>query len=182
MQDIHRSATRCRLPAVTVRLSLDEKQRFSRLAAASGLSESAVALNAIRILLDSHSADGCAAVAASVKLPATDRVTIRLRPGDGDQIVRRAEQRGMKAATYLAALARAHVAANPPLAAGELLALKQGVVVLAGLGRALVQAARATPRQTEREELWRIRVAVEALEQRVVDFVRAALVSWESRL
>ena len=62
----------------------------------------------------------------------TDRITIRLRPGDHQVIARRAAQRAMKASSYLAALVRAHVAANPPLAATELAALKQSVVVLAG--------------------------------------------------
>jgi len=96
-------------------------------------------------------------------------------------VARRASERGMKAATYLAALIRAHVAANPPLAAQELLALKQSVVVLAAIGRLLAQIARAPLGATLRDDLQRTRVAVAALEQRSHNFARAALVSWESR-
>ena len=48
----------------------------------------------------------------------------------------------MKASTYLAALARAHVGANPPLTALELAALKQSVVVASGLGTLLGRIAR----------------------------------------
>src|SRR2546425_11341110 len=76
------------------------------------------------------------------RVAATDRITIRLRPGDGEAITRRAAQRGMKASTYLAALVRAHVGVNPPLAASELVALKRSVIVLAALGRLLARRLR----------------------------------------
>jgi len=55
----------------------------------------------------------------------------------------------MKASTYLAALVRAHVAANPPLAATELAALKQSIIVLAGFGRLLAHAVRNPSRDGE---------------------------------
>ncbi len=113
---------------------------------------------------------------------ATDRITIRLRTGDREAITRRAAQRGMKASTYLAALTRAHVGVNPPLAATELVALKQSVIVLAGLGRLLARSLRmASGAGIVREDLQRTRAVVADLEQRTHDLARAALVSWESR-
>jgi hypothetical protein len=86
--------------------------RFRALALRSGMSESALALVAIRSLLGS---DGKTSetTPAMDRLAATDRITIRLRPGDGAVIARRAAARGMKASGYLSALVRAHVRGNP---------------------------------------------------------------------
>jgi hypothetical protein len=168
--------TRSAATSITARPSPDEKERFATLARARGLSEAALALSAIRAVIatDSGSLDP---YARSEKTPATDRITVRLRPGDREAIVRRAEQRGMKASTYLAALVRGHVVANPPLAARELAALKQSVVVLAALGRVL---ANLTPGVSQ-EDLQRTRAALTDLEQRTHDLARAALISWETR-
>jgi hypothetical protein len=169
------------LPSITVRPSAEEKARFSALAAVSGLSESALALKAIRMVLKPDAANAGTAAAATAREPATDRITIRLRPGDGEVIARRASQRRMKASTYIAALVRAHLAANPPLAEQELSALKQGVVVLAAIGRCLVRTLRAPSAGMLREDLQRTQAAVAAVEQRFHDFTKAALISWESR-
>lgn len=92
----------------------------------------------------------------------------------------------MKAATYLAALVRAHVAASPPLAADELAVLKQAVAVLTGVGGALAQIARRGAQggllaPEIRQELTHARAAVAALERRTSGLARAALHSWESR-
>jgi hypothetical protein len=147
------------------------------------LSESALAPSAIRSVKDSGSLD---AYATGPRTPATDRITIRLRPGDGEAIARRSSERGMKPSAYLAALVRAHVAVNPPLPAKELAALKQSIVVLAELGPLLAQTAHnpalSGPRLEEvRQIIRRMRVAVATLEQRTHDLVRTALISWESR-
>jgi hypothetical protein len=174
------------LPSITARPSAAEKARFTWLAERAGMSESALALMAIRAVLDPDGKAHTAAAAASERGAATDRITVRLRPGDGAAIARRAAQRGMKASTYLAALVRAHVGVNPPLAATELATLKQSIVVLAGLGRLLAQTAR-NPALTGpgledlRKNVSRIRAAVGALEQRTHDLARTALISWESR-
>jgi len=170
--------TRSTAASITARPSPDEKERFSTLARARGLSEAALALSAIRqvIATDSGSLDP---YATGERTPATDRITIRLRPGDGEAIAWRAAQRGMKASAYVAGLVRGHVVANPPLAERELAALKQSVVVLAALGRLLARA-RLTPGVSQ-EDLQRIRAALTDLEQRMHDLARAALVSWETR-
>lgn len=176
-------SARSPLPSITVRVSADEKNWFATLARSRGLSESALALSAIRSVQDSGSLDP---YATGPRTPATDRITNRLRPGDGEAIARRASERGMKPSAYLAALVRAHVAANPPLATKELAALKQSIVVLAGLGTLLAQTAR-NPALTGpgledvRQNIGRTRAAVAALEQRTHDLVRTALISWESR-
>ena len=168
-------------PSITVRPSPEEKARFATLAAVSGLSESALALKAIRMVLIPDSVPADAAAAVRAREPATDRITIRLRPGDRDVISRRAVQRRMKVSTYVAALVRAHLAVNPPLATHELSALKQSVAVLLAIGQFLAKSARAAPTDMMREDLHRTRAAVAAVEQRFHDFTRAALISWESR-
>ena len=168
-------------PSITVRPSPEEKARFANLAAVSGLSESALALKAIRMVLSPDAVLADRAAAATAREPATDRITIRLRPGDGEAIARRASQRRMKVSTYIAALVRAHLAANPPLATHELSALKQSVAVLLAIGQLLAKGARAASTDAMREDLQRTRVAVAAVEQRFHDFAKAALISWESR-
>jgi hypothetical protein len=176
-------ASRSSLPSITVRVSADEKEWFATLARSRGLSESALALSAIRSVKDSGSLDP---YAMGPRSPATDRITVRLRPGDGQAIARRASERGMKPSSYLAALVRAHVAVNPPLAAKEIAELKHSIVVLSDLGTLLAQTVRSPaltgPRLEEvRQDISRTRAAVAALEQRTHNLVRTALISWESR-
>jgi hypothetical protein len=171
------------MPSITVRLSPHEKKWFATLARSRGVSESALALSTIRSIGDSGSLDP---YATSQRTPATDRITIRLRPGDGEAIACRAAQRGMKPSAYLAALARAHVAVNPPLASKELAALKQSIVILAGLGTLLARISRnpalsGPALEDVRQTISRTRAAVAAVEQRTHDLARTALISWESR-
>lgn len=173
-----------RRPTITVRITPDEKDRFAALAATHGISESDLALIAIRGLLNSSTP----AVGAEPahREPASDRITIRVRPGDGQVIADRAAKRGIKASKYLAALIRGHVARNPPLTTDELVALKMAVSVLSKigmvLGAILRSIATATPNSvTLIQELRRTQAAVADVEQRIHDLARAALISWESR-
>jgi hypothetical protein len=167
--------------SITARPSEEEKVRFATLAAVSGLSEAALALKAIRTVLDGNDSLERTSAAAAAREAATDRITIRLRPGDGNAIASRAAMRGMKASAYLAALVRAHVVANPPLAAQELSALRYSVAVLAGISGHLIRALRNPSPVDIRDGLQRTQAAVAALEQHTHDFARAALISWESR-
>ncbi len=168
------------LPSITARPSHNEKERFATLAARAGISESALAMIAIRGVLNPDAKPIEETEPTPALGPATDRVTIRLRPGDGASVERRAAQRGMKPSAYIAALVRAHITHSPPWPANELAALKQSVAVLAGLGRCLVKAARSGS-GIPRDDLQSIRVVVAALEQRTHDLAKAALISWESR-
>ena len=74
------------LPSITARPSAAEKARFARLADAAGMSESALALVAIRAVLDPDGQTSQEAVAAAERKASTDRITIRLRPGDGARL------------------------------------------------------------------------------------------------
>ena len=172
------------MATITARLTCEEKRQFSDLAAARGISEARLALIAIRAVLDSLPPTPPTAAAIG-RSAATDRITIRLRPGDAEAIARRAVLRGIKASTYLSALVRAHVAANPPLTTDELATFKKGVLVLGAVGRVLADRARNSHR-TElsrelREEITQTRLAIAALERRLSEFAQAAIRSWESR-
>jgi hypothetical protein len=174
-------------PSITARPSPEEKARFVLIARHVGVSESALALRAIRLLLDRD--EQWLARQPDLKwehVVASDRITIRLRPGDGLEVIRRATERGMKPATYISALVRAHVGANPPLPAAELTALKTSVAVLAGIGTVLANTSRhgipSGPQgEVYREAIGRTRAEVAALEQRIVDLTKAALIAWETR-
>jgi hypothetical protein len=170
-------------PTITARPTLEEKQLFAAVAAQRQISESTLALIAIRALLDSQSPDLPANPSSGG--PALDRITIRLRPGDRLAIRHRAAERRIKDSAYIAALVRGHVAANPPLTTHELAAFKAGVSVLAGFGRLLARTAREAAQtgvltRDLQQELSRSRALVLELERRMHEFVRAALVTWES--
>src|SRR3974377_875671 len=180
--------TRTSRPSIPPLASPAEKARFAPLANTAGISESRLALMAIRAFVDAEDrTDGPAGSdAAAERVRTTDRITIRLRPGDGNVIARRARERGVKTSTYLVALARAHIAADPPLLPSELATLKQSIATLAGLGLLLAQSARnpalsGSGLEDLRQTLSRTRAAVAALEERTHDFTKAALIAWESR-
>ena len=177
---------RSRLPTITVRLSPEEKRRFAELAASRGLSECALAVLTLRALLIPGTSSVLDIPSASPREAATDRITIRLRPGDGAALEARAARRRMKTSTYLAALVRSHIAANAVLTANELETVKQAVIVLAGVGRVLSRIARCGSQEGSlspevRQALAQTRSVVAAVEQRTSDLARAALRSWESR-
>jgi hypothetical protein len=170
--------------SITIRLPAADKVRFASIAARSGMSESALALVAIRRLIDPGGKPLQTAPSAPERVAATDRITIRLRPGDGLTIARRAAGRGMKASGYLAALVRAHVRANPPMPTTELADLKEGVAVLAVLGNGLARLGRnltGADREGLRHDLGATRAAVAVLEVRMHNLAKAALIAWESR-
>jgi hypothetical protein len=172
-------------PSITARPTPEVKRLFAAIAARRQMSESALALVAIRALLDS---DGPGFPPNTPRNgPAVDRITIRLRPGDRLAIRHRAAERRMKDSAYIAALVRDHVAANPPLATQELAALKAAVSVLAGFGRLLARTAREAaqagvlPRDVQ-QDLSRTRALVADVERRLHEFAQAALVTWEGRV
>jgi hypothetical protein len=182
---VNDGALKSTAPTITARPTPQEKRVFAALAAQRRISESTLALIAIRAWLDAQSPD--LPLSPSSSGPALDRITIRLRPGDRLAIRHRASERRMKDSGYIAALVRGHVAANPPLTTHELAAFKAGVSVLAGFVRLLARSAREAARsgvltRDLQQELKRCRVLVSEVERRMHDFAQAALVSWESRV
>ena len=172
-------------PSITARPTPEEKRMFSGVAAKLQLSESTLALIAIRTLLDSDVRDQPSLTSSTD--PAVDRITIRLRPGDRLAIRHRAAERRMKDSAYIAALVRGHVAANPPLATQELATFKAAVSVLASFSRILARSARDAARLGAltgdlRQDLSRSRALVSDVERQLHEFAQAALVTWEGRV
>jgi hypothetical protein len=171
--------------SITARPTPEEKRLFAAIATRRQMSESALALIAIRSLLDS--AVPSSPLSTSNNGPAVDRITIRLRPGDRLAIRHRAAERRMRDSAYIAALVRGHVAANPPLATQELAAFKAAVSVLAGFGRLFARTAREAaqtgvlPRDLQ-QDLSRSRALVADVERRMHEFAQASLIAWEGRV
>jgi len=116
--------------------------------------------------------------------PGTDRITIRLRPGDLRAIATRAAIRAMKPSTYIAALVRGHVLANPPLATVELEEFKKALNALIAHGTLfakLIRGLRSVPNMAELvQQLVLTKTAVDGLEKRMHALARESLRSWES--
>jgi hypothetical protein len=181
---VNASALKSTAPSITARPTPQEKRSFAEVAAKLRVSESTLALIAIRTLLASDVPDLPPRTSSSE--PAVDRITIRLRPGDRIAIRKRAAERRMKDSAYIAALVRGHVAAKPPLATQEFAAFKAAVSVLAGFGRLFARTAREAAQagllsRDLQQELSRTRALVADVERRLHEFAQAALVTWESR-
>ena len=175
-----------RVPSITVRPSLEEKRLFAALAEKRGISESKLALIAVRSLIrDNAPSEFALDGSMPVIDPGTDRLTIRLRPGDLRAVAQRAACRKVRPSKYVAMLVRGHLLSNPPLVTGELEALKLAIVVLSQYGTVWARVIRSLPSGAgESGDLLRLlmetRKAFESLQERTHDLVYESLKSWES--
>ncbi|HJS89235.1 MAG TPA: hypothetical protein VJ738_04640 [Steroidobacteraceae bacterium] len=175
-----------RFATITVRLWPDEKLRFAQLAVSRGLSEAALAAKILRDALALEAASPPTLANLPHREWATDRITVRLRPGDGAALNARAAARRIKTSTYLAALVRSHIGAERVLTAEELHAVKQCIVLLTGIGRTLSRMTRYCDHVEYfppelRQALAQTRTLLATVEDRTCKLARAALKSWESR-
>ena len=120
----------------------ERKGQFAALAASRGLSESKLLGLLIDSVLERNPLDQTGDERHG-EAGEGDRITLRLRPGDGKWLRLRAQRRGMKYMTYAAALIRAHVRANPPMPAEELARLERSLAEISAIGRRLNQIAGA---------------------------------------
>jgi hypothetical protein len=117
-------------------------------------------------------ADGC-----------SKRVYVRLRDEDGLLLEARAAARGMRPATYLSVLTRAHLRALTPVPKEELLALKRSIGELASIGRNINQIAKAANEggrlpSSVREEFRAMLSVCEALRDNTKALLKANETSW----
>ena len=162
----------------------DQKAGFAALALSRGLSESRLLGLLIDSVLERNPVDP-AGDERQEEAREGDRITLRLRPGDGQWLRLRAQRRGMKYTTYAAALIRAHVRADPPMPLEELARLERGLAEISAVGRRLNSIAGAmSERQSVdpglRVELAAVRQAVEELRQTLREVVKVNRISWES--
>ena len=162
----------------------DRKGQFSALAASRGLSESKL----LGLLIDSVLERNPVAEAGDDRNGEAgdgDRITLRLRPGDGKWLRLRAHARGMKYTTYTAVLIRAHLRADPPMPLDELERIERSLAEVSAVGRNLSQIARRISEGQGvdpglRPELTVVLHAVEELRRALRDVVRVIRISWES--
>jgi len=162
----------------------DQKAGFAALAASRGLSESRLLGLLIDSVLERNPVDP-AGDERQEEAGEGDRITLRLRRGDGKWLRLRAHARGMKYTTYAAALIRAHVRADPPMPLEELARLERGLAQISTIGRRLNKiACTVSERQSVDPglsvELAAVVPAVEELRQTLREVVKVNRISWES--
>lgn len=177
-----------RTAVLGTRTSSETKARFAALAAQQGLTESAL----LALLIDkvvaanTPSEDVDSAHQTQTRDCASDRLTLRLRPGDRPLADAMAAARRMKTSSYLAMLVRTHVRGAPVMPPAELDELKGVVGHLAALGRQLrslgdgVFAPGGTTSAAAHQLLFEVGTTVESVRQAVASVVRANLMSWET--
>lgn len=170
--------------SITAWPTSDQKAGFAALADSRGLSQSKLLGLLIEALL-ARSPNAQTATQVQAKSSERDRITVRLRPGDGKLLRSRAQRRCMSYTTYVAALIRAHVRADPPMPIEELSLLERSLAEVSAMSRSLSQLARAAKEGQGADagrlpELESIREALEQLRQSLREVVKANRISWES--
>lgn len=112
-------------------------------------------------------------------------VFVRLRVEDRLLLDARADARGMRSATYLSVLARAHLRSLAPLPKDEYLALKRSIGELGAIGRNLNQIAKAANEGgrlpgSAREEFRAMLKICEALRDSTRALLDANAASWRT--
>jgi len=178
------SASRAKIGMWT---SPEKKAKFGSLAAARGMTETALLAVLVDHVLETNPEPINSSSAGDDEGASTERLTLRLRPGDRPLVEARAAKRGMKASSYLVALVRAHVRGQSPLPTAELNMLKVAVGELSAVGRNLNQVARAvnagggaTVVRGLAETVDELLRRVEDLRRSVSELVRVNLMSWEA--
>ena len=169
---------------ITAWATPERKGQFAALAASRGLSESKLLGLLVDSVLERNPVDD-AGDERHGETRDGDRITLRLRPGDGKWLRRRAQARGMKYTTYAAALIRAHVSADPPMPLEELARFERGLAEISAIGCRLNQIAGAGSERLGvdaglRVEIAAVRQAVEELRQTLREVVKINRISWES--
>lgn len=112
-------------------------------------------------------------------------IYVRLRSDDRLLLDARAAARGMRPATFVSALTRAHLRSLAPLPKEEYLALKRSIGALTAIGRNINQIAKAANAGgrlpgSAREEFRAMLKICEALRDNTKALLKANLTSWKS--
>lgn len=112
-------------------------------------------------------------------------VYVRMRDEDRLLLEARAAARGLRPATYVSVLTRAHLRKLTPLPKDELLGFKRSIGELSAIGRNINQIARAVHEggklpSSVREEFRAMLKVCEALRDNTKALLKANIISWES--
>ena len=166
------------------RISKETKERFAAVARHQGLSESAMLKRLVDLMLQTAGAGETPAIQTPRRSGKDTRLTVRLRADDQVLLQDRAAARGMRPATYVSVLTRAHMRGLAPLPKEEVQALKRTVSELGSIGRNLNQIARVANQGERvsgpgREEFRALLTVCEGLRDHVKGLLSANLRSWE---
>jgi Bacterial mobilisation protein (MobC) len=167
-------------------VSPEIRERFRALADARGETESRC-LGALVEAVIQHVPPSAAADSTSAPESIADRLTVRLRPGDADELQRLAARRGIRTSTYLAGLVRAHLVDSPVIPAPELAELARVLEAVSAIGRNLNQIARQLNSSGRVDPAVAATVAdarqvVEDVRQDVKEYARVAAAAWDVSL
>jgi hypothetical protein len=160
----------------------ETKRRFAAIAEHEGVSESALLKRMVALMLESTAPR--TTLISPGRSSRDTRVSVRLRPDDQQLLTERAAARGLRAATYVSVLVRAHLRSLAPLPKEELLALRRTVSELSSIGRNLNQISRlanqggklSAPHQEDLRTIFKLCVG---LRDHVKDLLKTNLRSWE---
>jgi hypothetical protein len=162
----------------------EQKARFAALAASRGLSQSKLLGLVIDAVLARNPIDS-AVEEVRGRARGSDRLSMRLRPGDGKLLRLRARARGMKYTTYAAALIRAHLRVSPPMPLAELAQLERSLAEVSSIAESLrgVGSVMSGGQRDDHPlglELFTIVPAVERLWQQMREVIKVNILSWEA--
>jgi hypothetical protein len=169
-------------------VSTEVKARFHRLADREGLTDSAklkLLINDCLVAADGPPAPRYPRLNGALGRPKGERLSLRLQAADRLLLKERASARGLREATYLAMLVRAHVRALTPLPTQELRALQSTVAELRAIGRNLNQIARSVNEGRAKDRTLLVDAVTlipvcERVRDHVKAFIKTNLMSWES--
>lgn len=165
-------------------VSTETKERFGAVAAQLGLSESALLKRLVELNLQSTQVAGEDIPGPPANTARGSRLYVRLRPEDHLLLRERATARGMRAATYVTMLVRAHLRALAPIPDREMAEVERAVAALGIIGRNLNQIARVANQfgrvtGPSGQDLQALLRACTALRDHMREFVRVNQASWE---
>jgi hypothetical protein len=166
-------------------VSREFKERFAGAAKAQGISESALLRRLLEKVVLADRPPDDVLMAPVEDLPATRRVSVRLRADDLFFLRERAQARELPTSTYISYLIRSHLRALAPLPHLELAVLKRSVAEIGAIGRNLNQIARAVNQQQwpggpDPAALSEVIRLLGVTRAQIKDLINANLASWDS--
>lgn len=170
---------------LTTWINRDSKERFGAIAQAQGLSESALLRRLVESMLPLTGSPEDSTPSPVEPVPASGRISVRLRDDDLIVLRERATARSLPLSTYVSFLVRAHLRRQAPLPTAELEALRRSVAEIAAIGRNINQIARAMnqhqwPGGPSVGDLRQIIRVLTAARDHTKALINANLASWDS--
>lgn len=169
---------------VQCRVTPEVKTLLRMLAEREQITESALVRQLLEVTLRRSAMEGFPKLEVLEKASRDARLSISLAPEDRMLLCERATGRGMRSATYVSVLVRAHLRHLTPLPKEEFAALKRSIAELGAIGRNLNQMARAAnqggrPIGPGRQDLQAMLRVAEGLRDHVKALLKANRTSWE---